>query len=287
MNVKLVIQYIYKGVVRFIQHFFSCQAHVRAGALTFYSLLAMVPVLAIAFGVAQGFGLYEGLFDFLREQVFRGHAQILEVVMGFVNNVLTQTNGGLMAFVALILLFFSGFRLMDLLESSMNAIWQVKDNRRFFRKISDYFFILVMGPLILLFVHSSGLILNAQLGQWIGSWLGQEQFVGHSVLLLLKFVALFLNGMLFCFVYLTIVNTNVRLVPALGAGFIAAILFQLLQKFYIHGQIGLSKLSAIYGSFAAFPFFLIWLNLSWILLLLGAQLAYFFQARLDRRDSEA
>ncbi len=159
------------------------------------------------------------------------------------------------------------------IENAFNGIWQVKHSRVFFRKFSDYFSIMLIAPILIL-VSSSSQVFIIETVDRISNEIAFIGYVGPIIHFFVKFVPYILVWMLFTFIYMVMPNTKVNFGSALIAGIIAGTVFQVLQWGYIHFQIGVSRYNTIYGSFAALPLFLVWLNYSWLIVLFGAEISF-------------
>jgi len=244
----------------------------RASALTYYSLMSIVPMAAMAFGIAKGFGIQKLLEREVMEQ-FRGQQEVIARVMEFARSMLETTRGGLIAGVGVAFLFYLIVKLLGNIEQSFNDIWGATHARSLFRKISDYLSIMLIGPLLLVMSGSATVFIRTQienLTQQI-SLLGP---LSPLILFSLKLAPFLVIWALFTFMYVFLPNTKVRVRAALVGGIVAGTLFELVQWGYIAFQIGVSKYGAIYGSFAALPLFLIWLHISWMIVLFGAEIAF-------------
>ena len=254
----------------------------KASALTFYSLLSIVPILAVAFGIARGFGFEENL-QYELTQKFIDQREVIEKLISFAQSMLKSTQSGIIAGVGLVVLLWSVLKLFGNIESSFNAIWRIKHQRSFTRKISDYFAMMLLCPIffavssslsVFVFTHLSTLTQGNGLLQKMSPFL----ITGYH---LFPFI---LSWFLFSAIYYVMPNTHVPLKYACIAGIIAGTAYQIIQWTYIQFQLGLSSYGAIYGSFAALPLFLIWLNTSWITTLAGAEIAYHTQQDSMFRD---
>ncbi|MGK7396839.1 MAG: YihY/virulence factor BrkB family protein [Candidatus Cyclobacteriaceae bacterium M3_2C_046] len=247
----------------------------RASALTFYSLLSIVPVLAMAFGIAKGFGFEKGLDSFIRQNLSTQEVVIREVV-GFADRMLENTQGGVIAGIGLLVLFWSVLQLLNNIEDSLNAIWQVKQARSMVKKLTDYLTIVLISP-IFVFLSTSITAFVATQIQNFADMLPFSDFLAPIVAFIIQLMSYVLIWLLLSFVYLILPNTRVNIPSALIAGILAGTVYQLVQWAYITFQIGVSRYSAIYGTFAALPLFLIWLQLSWLIFLFGAEISFAYQ----------
>ena len=258
-----------------VRGFHEDKLQLRASALTFFSLLAIVPVAAMAFAIAKGFGIEEMLQRQLLHE-FPAHHEVIRQVIGFANNLLEKTRGGTMAVIGIIVLFWAVLKVLGHIERSFNDIWAIKKSRALWRKFSDYLTIMFICPVLVIASSSFTLYLKTQLPTIIEkiSFLG---FLSPLIYVLLKLSPYVMIWFLFTLTYLFIPNTKVNFNAGLLAGVLAGTIYQLLQMAYINFQFLLTGYNAIYGSFAALPLFLIWLQLSWLIVLFGAEISYAHQ----------
>ncbi len=248
------------------------KVNLRASALTFYSVLSVVPVMAMIFGVAKGFG-FEAKLQLLLQESMSGQEDVANWLIDFSGNMLNNVQGGWIFGVGLIFLLWSVLQVLGNIENAFNSIWQVKRSRVFFRKFSDYFSIMLIAPILIL-VSSSAQVAIFEMVNKVTQEVAIIGYMGPMLFSLVKLIPYLLIWLLFTFIYMVMPNTKVKFLSALVAGIIAGTTFQLLQWGYIHFQVGVSKYNAIYGSFAALPLFLVWLNMSWIIVLFGAEVSF-------------
>ncbi|MGE0267358.1 MAG: YihY/virulence factor BrkB family protein [Candidatus Omnitrophota bacterium] len=248
----------------------DCQ--LRASALTFYSLLSIVPVVAMAFGIAKGFG-FEKLLEKQLYEKLQGQEEVVHRIIDFSNSVLQNTQGGVIAGVGVIILFWTVIKVLGNIENSFNNIWGIKKARTFGRKFSDYMSIMLICPIMLIMSSSLTVFMTSKITMIIEklSFLGP---VGDLILLCLNILPFCVMWALFTFIYIFLPNTQVNFKSGLLGGIIAGTIYQVVQWIYITFQVGVSKYGAIYGSFAALPLFLIWLQVSWLVVLFGAELSF-------------
>ncbi len=256
----------------------------KASALTFYMLLSIVPILALLFAIAKGFGLQQKLeSDLLNE--FNQYRDVLTQAFEYANKMLETTQGGVIAGVGVVLLLYTVLKLLGSIEDSFNEIWQIKKGRTFIRRVTDYLAIMLFAPIFIVASGAVSVFLKAQVGGVVDGmeWLGKIDFIGKFFL---KLLSIALMGGLFTFIYIVLPNTKVKFKSAMLAGIISAIAFDLLQWAYINFQVGVVKYNAIYGSFAALPLFLVWIQYSWFIVLFGAELAFAYQ-NVDHYELES
>ncbi len=258
-----------------VRGFLLDQAPIRASALTYYSMLSLIPLLAMIFGIARGFGLDEKLRTELVAQIPQQQEFVEQIVL-YAERFLEQTKGGLIAGIGIILLIWAVIRLLTHIEKAFNHIWKVEQGRNIFRKVADFVSIALLGPLLLLISSSITVYVSSRVTD-IATAVDQIGLISQSVEYLLNFTPYVIAWILFAFVYIVMPNRNVPVESNLMAAIVAGTLFQLLQWGYVESQIGVAKYNAVYGSLAALPLFLIWLQLSWMVVLFGAEIAYGIQ----------
>ena len=248
----------------------KCQ--LRASALTFYSLLSVVPLAALGFGIAKGFGLKENLTNFLSNEL-QGQKEVLQWTMQFADALLENTKGGVIAGVGVLVLFWSIISLLNNIENAFNDIWYVRKGRGFGRRLSNYLSLMLICPVLMIMSSSLTVFITSQMTLITEkiSLLGKISPLIFFVLKLSPFVFLWV---LFTLLYIAVPNTGVSFKAGLFAGILTGTIFQLVQKAYIYFQIGVANYNTIYGSFAALPLFLAWLQLSWFIVLLGAEISF-------------
>lgn len=255
--------------------FFEDNCPLRAYAMTLYTLLSIVPVLALAFGMAKGFGYEKLLEQQLIEQIPEQET-ILKQVIYFAQSLLESTQGGLIAGIGVIVLFWSVINVLGNIEKSFNDIWGIKKARSIGRKFSDYLSLMVIFPILILLSSSSTVYIKSQ----ISALADAEVFAGFGefmVFFLLKMIPYIITWILFSFMYVFLPNTRVHYRSGIWAGILIGTLYQIVQWSYISLQVGVAKYNAIYGSFAAIPLFIIWMQISWLIVLLGAEINFFHQ----------
>ena len=244
----------------------------RASSLTFYTLLPIVPVAAMFFGVAKGFGFEKRLQEELFNR-FPGQEEVLDQVIGFSNSLLAQTQGGIIAGIGLLVLFWSVLKVLGHIEMALNDIWGIKENRSWGRKFSDYLSIMLISPILVIMSGSVTVFIKTQITQ-ITQKVELLGVISPLIFFLLNFTPYVLIWALFTILYIIMPNTKVNFKAGLLGGVVAGTLYQIAQWAYISFQIGAAKYNAIYGSFAALPLFLMWLQISWWIVLFGAELSF-------------
>ena len=248
----------------------KCQ--LRAAALTFYSILSLIPILAMVFGIAKGFGFEQTLELLLQEKIASRDMvaqEGLDWVISKAKLLLESTRGSLIAGVGLIVLMWAATRVLRHIEAALNDIWEIKNSRPWIRNFTDLLSIMVVAPILFILAQSTTVFITAII---------QDLSKGMELLgllfLLMKLVPFGLIWLLFTMIYVVVPNTKVNFKSALVAGVIVVTTFQLSQWIFFKSQMGISKYNAIYGSFAFLPLLLIWIQTAWLILLLGAEIAF-------------
>lgn len=267
-----------------VRGFRDNRIQLRASALTYYSLLSIVPVAAMVFGIAKGFGFDKRLENELNKMIAERDemADVLNYVLEFANSMLENINGGIIAGIGLVFLFWSVMKLLSNIENSFNVIWQIRRPRGFARKFADYLSMMLIAPVLF--------FLSSTITVYLGNIAGSESVIGDNLgpllMVFVKLMPYLLILLLFTLLYVIMPNTKVQFKYALNAGLIAGIIFQLTQFVYIYFQVGVGRYGAIYGSFVALPLFLIWLQISWLIVLLGAEMSFAYQ-NLEKYEFES
>jgi membrane protein len=255
-----------------IRGFNEDRVQVRASALTYYTLLSIVPIAAMAFGIAKGFGIDEKLRQYIYTS-FASQKDVAQVIIDFSDKYLLNISGGLIAGIGVLVLLWTVMRLLSNIELSFNDIWQIKKSRVMGRKISDYISLVVIAPVLL--VASSGVTVflsnQAQSGAETIPLIGYLGPVLGFIAMIIPYVLVWL---VFTLLFIVMPNTKVKFGSAFTAGVIAGTMFQLFQLLYITFQSKLFDYNDVYGSFAVLPLFLVWLQLSWLIVLFGAEVAF-------------
>jgi membrane protein len=247
----------------------------RASALTFFSLLSIVPVIALMFGIAKGFGLQERVAAQILEKM-KGQEEVANKVITFANSLLDKTSGGVIAGVGVVFLFWTIISLLSNIESSFNDIWGVVKPRTFSRKFADYLVTMLVCPILLAVAGGLTIFVSSQIETLVAKVPLLEN-LGPMFWLIIKVLPYVTIWVAFTFIFISMPNTKVRLMSGLIAGIVAGTLFQLIQWGYVNFQVQITSRYAIYGSFAALPLFLIWLQISWLIVLFGAEVSFAHQ----------
>lgn len=265
---------ILKKLVLSIRGFFEDDLMYRASVLTYYTLLAIVPIFALILAVGRGFGIQDAINDLIVRMVGESH-DILPFFMRFVNNYLEQAHGGVFVGIGVIILLWSVVSMFRQVENNFNRIWNVHKNRSIVRQFTTYLTILVVTPILVVVSASLSSAVDSYVEYVANSSIGSFFVPIYQFFIrLTPYVAYWL---LFTIVFLVIPNTKVRFRDALFSAIVTGTAFYVLQIIYVSGQVTLSKYNAVYGSFAAIPLLMFWLQISWLIVLYGAELCYVSQ----------
>jgi len=273
--ILLISRVIYLSIKKSQEH----QLFFRASALTLFSLLAIVPVFASLFGIAKGFGLAEIVESQIRK-VFASQDQVMDLLLAFSERSLEHAKGGVIAGVGIFFLIYAVIRMIGNVESTFNVIWDTNKARSLIRKFTDYIFLLILVPILLVFASSATVSFTTEFDS-ILTKLGLSNELAASVELAAQIIPQLLLGVGFGFVYTFLPNTPVKILPALIGGIVTSFMFVIAQSLYLELQFSLSSYGVIYGSFAALPLFLVWLQAAWILVLFGAEITRAIETRDD------
>jgi len=258
-----------------VYNFYERKTINYASVLTYYTALNIVPIVAVVFGIAKGFGL-ERLVE---KQIIRiaenanWQVEITEQILRFSKNFLEQTKGGVIAGIGIVLLFWTVIAIIGKIEFTFNKVWGIKRERTLLRKFTDYMAIFIIAPILFTISNSITIIISTQI-ESIMAFLGIKGIAAHFISTFLEILSYVSFWLLLTAMYMIIPNTRIPLIPAITGAIISGTLLQITQYIYINFQIGVSRYGAIYGSLAALPLFLVWINLSWIIVLLGVEIAY-------------
>ena len=261
-----------RAIIMTIRNSLDLQLNVRAASLTYRTLLSLVPGLAVLFAVARGFGL-QNIIKGQMSTYFPGQEDVLLQVIEFIDNSLKHAQGGVFAGVGIVVLLYTVFILFSDIENNFNTIWQLSKGRTIQRRISDYFALIFVMPVFIVF--NSGLtIMISSSTMYFDAF---SYILNPLVTQVLNILPFFIIILVLTLLYKFMPNTKVKLLNAFIAAFVAGTALQIFQLIYISGQLWITKYNAIYGSFAALPLLLLWLQLSWNIVLMGVELSFSLQ----------
>jgi len=261
-----------------VRGFFADGCMLRASALTFTTLLSLVPLLALMFSVLKGFGVQNELEPLLLKQLAVGGGAAVTKIVEYINN----TNVARLGTYGLIFLVIAVLTLLSNIEDSFNSVWGVKETRPLRRRFTDYFSVVTIGPLFVVVAISMTSTLKSQ--QLVQSLL-EHAYVGEALLALFKILPFMVMWLVFAGLYLFMPNVKVSPRAALIGGIFGGTLWQISQWGYLNFQVGVARYNAIYGTMAVLPILMVWIYLSWMIVLLGLEMTYATQnLRTLRQD---
>lgn len=254
-----------------IRSFLDRDLQIRAGSLTYSTVLAVVPALAMLFAIARGFG-FQSLVQNELFRYFPSQQQALESALAYVDNYLAHASQGIFIGIGLVFLLWTLVSLMSNVEDTFNHVWGISTKRSLRRKFTDYTALFLLLPLLMLCSAGISIFLSDAV---------QHMFAGNPLSpvahRLLSFMPTIISWMAFTAAFYLVPNTRVSFKSSLFAGVLCGSTFQLVQWLFVSGQVYVSKYNAIYGSFAFLPLLLVWLQLSWLIALSGVVLTYAWQ----------
>lgn len=273
-SIRRIVVFVLRVFYMLMRELVGGQLNLRAMSLVYTTLLSLVPLLAVSFSVLKGFGYHQQLesylFNFLLEPLGPSGAQVAATISGFVDNVKVAMLGS----VGFALLIYTVVALVQKIESAFNFIWQIDHLRPMSQRFGNYLSVITIGPvLVFTAVGVTAAMLDTALAQRIA---GIEPF-GSLMILAGKLLPYLLVCLAFTFVYVLIPNTRVQFRAALTGGVLAGVLWKITGWGFTTFIVSSSRYAAIYSSFAILVLLLIWMYLSWLILLVGSQIAYFVQ----------
>ena len=254
-----------------VTSFLDRDLQTRAASLTFNTLLALVPALALIFAIGRGFGLQDILSDQLFSY-FPAQKEAIAATIHFVDSYLAQSSQGVFVGVGLVVLLYTLISLLSSIEESFNYIWGIKKERSLYQKFTDYIAICLLIPILMICAAGVSIFLSTVIQTD-----ARIPFLTPLVNITLELFPLALVWLAFTLTFLLVPNTKVTFKYAAISGAISAVAFQILELLFLNGQIYVTKYNAIYGSFAFLPLLLVWLQFSWLILLSGGTLTYSLQ----------
>lgn len=243
----------------------------QAVALSFFTTMAFVPFIAVAFAISN----YVGMGDNLRNLIYDnfGHEAIVDQILSFADNIIATSRQGIYGIVSFLIFIWIVIWLLSCVEKSFNRIWKVERSRILWKRVLAYMITLVSSPFVIIVFLSVSLTITNGINT-----LGMEIPFMESMSTFLVWLSFFFF-LLICLtlVYILIPNSKVRFLPAMSAAVISSFAFTVVQYMYLETQVFVSRMNAIYGVFAAVPLFMVWLNIGWFIVLLGSELSYVFQ----------
>ena len=279
---ELELEELSRAKVRFIKYlkvmaitirtFSNERIGFQAVALSFFSTMSVVPFVAIIFAITNGFGLADSLRNLLYQYFDNSH-QTIETILGFADNIINTAQSSAMGLVSALLFVWIVVWMMMYVERVFNNVWRVQKSRKLFKRLSVIFGMLFVSPFIV-FVFFGGTVIYSHALSYLG--LDVESFtIIKTVLTWMLFAAV--ATFTFSAMYKFIPNADVKYKEALRAAIPAGIAFAAVNYLYLETQVMVTRLNGIFGAFAAVPLFMVWINIGWFIILIGAELSYAFQ----------
>ena len=268
---SLSIKAIKDILISLYEDFMAKRVLASASRLTYSTLLALVPILAVVFAIARGFGYSIYIEEWFRD-LFKAQPDATEIIIGFVNSYLINTKKGVFLGIGLLFMLGTVLMLISTIEETFNDIWLVRKPRSMFRTFTDY--------MALLFALPIGIVAISGLSIWMQAFnrhLIDITIIGPLMKFCIELIPYVVLSAVFVGLYVFMPNTKVRVRSALLPGIAAGVSMQLFQLIYVNSQIWVSNYNAIYGSFAVIPLFMLWMQISWTIILVGAELSYTIQ----------
>lgn len=263
---------VLKTVNLSVRSFLDRDLQSQAAALTFKTLLAIVPALALFFAIGKGFGFQNGIKSQLFSY-FPAQTEALEKAFTFVDSYIASSGEGVFVGVGIVFLLYTLISLLGSVEDSFNLIWGIKQGRTIGRKITDYTAILLILPVLLICSSGITVFMSSMLQMALPS-----KFFSPIIQYIVDFAGIVLGWLFFAGTYMLVPNTHVKFKNAFIAGMLAGTAYVILQWLFVSGQIYVTRYNAIYGSFAFLPLLLLWLQLVWLITLAGGVLCYASQS---------
>lgn len=251
-----------------VRSFLSADIQSQACAMTYRTVLAIVPALAMLFALGRGFGL-QTLIEKELYSIFHAQREAISRMLAFVDSYLNQASEGIFVGIGILFLLWTLISLVSSVEDSFNAVWGVKEGRSMWRKITDYTAMLLILPILMICAGGLNMLLSSTIDS-----IFHFKFLTPLVTVFLEAGSWVFTWLFFTAVYMLIPNVKVKFANAFIAGVLAGTGFLALQWIFVTGQMYVAKYNAIYGSVSFIPLMLIWLQLVWVITLSGAVLCY-------------
>ena len=260
---------ILRTIILAIRSFTDSRITRTAAALSFSSMMAIVPMVAVVFAISRGFGISKYIEQWFAN-LLSSQPQVAEAIIGFVNSYLVNAKSGVILGFGFIVMLYTVIMLISNVETAFNDIWKVKYSRGIMNTIIDYVAFFFLLPIVVVLTSGVSLFVSTS-SQQMG------EFVAPIVKFLISISPYVIMCVMFILLYMLMPNTKVYFSSVLWPGILAGVAMQMLQLLYIHSQLWVSSYNAIYGSFAALPLFMLWVQFSWIICLFGVHLCYTIQ----------
>ena len=243
----------------------------QAVALSFFSTMAVVPLIAVIFSITDGFGISNILYDLIHK--YFSNQEIINLFLGFANNILASTDYSLYGIISFAVFLWLVVWLMLCVERSFNNIWFVETSRVWWKRAMSYFLILLMAPFVSILFLGMAVVISDGIKNM---WMVEIPFLDmRDIIQWLIFYGV--AALIFATMFKFIPNAKVKFSNAFKAALLASAAFTIVQFFYLETQIFVTRINAVYGVFAAIPLFMVWVNLGWFIIIIGAQISYSIQ----------
>ncbi len=279
---KMELEELSKARARFIKYmkvllitirtFSAEKIGFQAVALSFFSTMSVVPFIAIVFAITGGLGLADKLKGFLYGY-FDNSQQVIDTVLGFAQNIINTAQSSAMGLVSAFIFVYIVIWMMMSVERVFNNVWRVQKSRNLFKRLSIIIAMLLVSPFVVLVFFAGSFAYSHALNyvgfdlEAFGTFKTTLAWVLFGIIVMLTLSVM----------YKFIPNAEVDYAEALRAAFPAAVAFTVMQYMYLETQVLVTRLNTIYGAFAAVPLFMVWINIGWFIILIGAELSYAFQ----------
>ena len=259
-----------KITIQTVKCFIKDRVWIRAAALSYTTLFSIIPILALLFAIVNGFGFSNLMERLLRNGMTENSS--IDMVMTFIDNYLEYAKSGVFIGIGIAMLLWAIFNLADSIEGNINAIWDIKKQRSYFRKLTNYMGLYIVLPAIFILYATVSIFMTTIYERMV-----EYYIIGSFVHICIKLAPYVLSGLIMTGLFFFIPNTKVKFKNAFIPGMITGIVFQAFLYIYIQIQMSVSSYNAIYGSFAIIPMFMLWADISWSIILFGVEMSYVSQ----------
>lgn len=255
-----------------IRTFSSQKIGFQAVALSFFSTMSVVPFIAIAIAVTDGFGVTDKLTEIMYSYFYNSQ-DIINTIIGFAQNIIITAQSSAMGLFSAMLFVWIVIWMMLSVERVFNNVWKVQKSRNLVRRLSVIMAMLFVSPFIVMVFFGGSFVYSHALS-YLG--LDVESLSAFKTVLTWALFAL-IATLTFSAMYKFIPNSPVDYSNALRAAVFSGVAFTVMQYLYLETQVFVTRLNGIYGAFAAVPLFMVWINIGWFIILIGAELSYAYQ----------
>ncbi len=261
-----------KVIIITLKTFSKEKIGMQAVGLSFFATMAVVPFLFLAFTITNGFGLSDKLVILIHEY-FSDSQDIVDMLLGFADNIITTAQSSVVGLISALFFCWTVIWMMFCVERAFNNVWRVHKSRNIFKRVGFYFLIIFVAPFVIMLFFSGSIVYTNALAS-IG--LGVQYF--RTVSSILAWVIFYVVAtMIFSVMYKFIPNHKVIYANALKASIASGLAFTIFQYLYLETQMFITRLNTVYGALSMIPFFMLWMNVGWFIILFGAELSYAFQ----------